>query len=61
MASLRSGSPWPKQATSAPRSSGRSPGFATEQEAAVMLPPVRYERLRWALRARERGSALYLE
>ncbi|WP_031092266.1 MULTISPECIES: NUDIX hydrolase [unclassified Streptomyces] len=35
--------------------------FATEQEAAVMLPPVRYERLRWALRARERGSALYLE
>ncbi|MGV4986493.1 NUDIX hydrolase [Streptomyces sp. NPDC001709] len=35
--------------------------FATEQEAADMLPPVRYERLRWALRARERGSALYLE
>ncbi|SEC43166.1 ADP-ribose pyrophosphatase YjhB, NUDIX family [Streptomyces sp. 2231.1] len=35
--------------------------FATEQEAAEMLPPVRYERLRWALRARERGSALYLE
>ncbi|MFB7510418.1 NUDIX hydrolase, partial [Streptomyces broussonetiae] len=35
--------------------------FATEQEAAVMLPPVRYERLRWALRARERGTALYLE
>ncbi|WP_225810851.1 NUDIX hydrolase [Streptomyces spinosus] len=35
--------------------------FATEQEAALMLPPVRYERLRWALRARERGSALYLE
>ncbi|MGW2459847.1 NUDIX hydrolase [Streptomyces sp. NPDC001761] len=35
--------------------------FATEQEAASMLPPVRYERLRWALRARERGSALYLE
>ncbi|KOG64259.1 ATP/GTP-binding protein, partial [Streptomyces antibioticus] len=32
--------------------------FVTEQEAAVMLPPVRYERLRWALRARERGSAL---
>ncbi len=26
-----------------------------------MLPPVRFERLRWALRARERGSALYLE
>ncbi|MGW2210907.1 NUDIX domain-containing protein [Streptomyces sp. NPDC001781] len=35
--------------------------FATEREAAGMLPPVRYERLRWALRARERGSALYLE
>ncbi|GGW43033.1 ATP/GTP-binding protein [Streptomyces lucensis JCM 4490] len=35
--------------------------FATEQEAAEMLPPVRYERLRWALRARERGTALYLE
>ncbi|GGS74212.1 MULTISPECIES: NUDIX hydrolase [Streptomyces] len=35
--------------------------FATEEEAAGMLPPVRYERLRWALRARERGSALYLE
>ncbi|MEU5591657.1 NUDIX domain-containing protein [Streptomyces sp. NPDC020298] len=35
--------------------------FVTEQEAADMLPPVRYERLRWALRARERGAALYLE
>ncbi|MGY9066415.1 NUDIX hydrolase [Streptomyces sp. CAS3] len=35
--------------------------FATEQEAAGMLPPVRYERLRWALCARERGKALYLE
>ncbi|MGW7236578.1 NUDIX hydrolase [Streptomyces sp. NPDC054804] len=35
--------------------------FVTEQEAAEMLPPVRYERLRWALRARERGAALYLE
>ncbi|MEV6054754.1 NUDIX domain-containing protein [Streptomyces sp. NPDC052107] len=35
--------------------------FAGEQEAAEMLPPVRYERLRWALRARERGTALYLE
>ncbi|WP_030803718.1 NUDIX hydrolase [Streptomyces sp. NRRL F-2799] len=35
--------------------------FATEREAAAMLPPVRYERLRWALRARERGTALYLE
>ncbi|MFJ4693228.1 NUDIX domain-containing protein [Streptomyces sp. NPDC088766] len=35
--------------------------FATEEEAAGLLPPVRYERLRWALRARERGAALYLE
>ncbi|MGW3957178.1 NUDIX hydrolase [Streptomyces sp. NPDC004752] len=35
--------------------------FVTEQEAAALLPPVRYERLRWALRARERGAALYLE
>ncbi|AZM51857.1 ATP/GTP-binding protein [Streptomyces sp. WAC 01529] len=35
--------------------------FVTEQEAADLLPSVRYERLRWALRARERGAALYLE
>ncbi|HET9381460.1 MAG TPA: NUDIX domain-containing protein [Streptomyces sp.] len=35
--------------------------FVTEQEAAGLLPPVRFERLRWALRARERGAALYLE
>ncbi|MGV9251901.1 NUDIX hydrolase [Streptomyces sp. NPDC003697] len=35
--------------------------FVTEREAADLLPPVRYERLRWALRARERGAALYLE
>ncbi|WP_306319658.1 MULTISPECIES: NUDIX domain-containing protein [unclassified Streptomyces] len=35
--------------------------FVTESEAAVMLPPVRFERLRWALRARERGAAHYLE
>uniref|UniRef100_UPI0036EAD61C NUDIX hydrolase n=1 Tax=Streptomyces sp. NPDC058274 TaxID=3346416 RepID=UPI0036EAD61C len=35
--------------------------FVTEQEAAGLLPPVRYERLRWALRAREREAALYLE
>ncbi|SMF46313.1 NUDIX hydrolase [Streptomyces sp. Amel2xC10] len=35
--------------------------FATEEEAAGLLPPIRYERLRWALRARERGAALYLE
>ncbi|MGV9289231.1 NUDIX domain-containing protein [Streptomyces sp. NPDC003719] len=35
--------------------------FVGETEAAALLPPVRYERLRWALRARERGRALYLE
>ncbi|MFE1248673.1 NUDIX domain-containing protein [Streptomyces sp. NPDC058735] len=35
--------------------------FVTEEEAAGLLPPVRYERLRWALRARERGAAYYLE
>ncbi|MFD8999437.1 NUDIX domain-containing protein [Streptomyces sp. NPDC059582] len=35
--------------------------FVTEQEAADLLPPVRHERLRWALRAKERGAALYLE
>ncbi|MFF8880113.1 NUDIX hydrolase [Streptomyces flaveolus] len=35
--------------------------FVSEDEAAALLPPVRYERLRWALRARERGAALYLE
>ncbi|MCI0386028.1 NUDIX hydrolase [Streptomyces sp. CNQ085] len=35
--------------------------FATEREAAAMLPPVRMKRLRWALRARERGVTLNLE
>ncbi|MFE4664374.1 NUDIX domain-containing protein [Streptomyces sp. NPDC056716] len=35
--------------------------FVTQTEAARLLPPVRYERLRWALKARERGSAFYLE
>jgi 8-oxo-dGTP pyrophosphatase MutT (NUDIX family) len=35
--------------------------FVTEAEAADMLPPVRFRRLHWALRARERGSAMYLE
>ncbi|SDJ39757.1 ADP-ribose pyrophosphatase YjhB, NUDIX family [Streptomyces indicus] len=35
--------------------------FVAETEAAVLLPPLRYERLRWALRARERGAPLYLE
>ncbi|MEU9037668.1 NUDIX domain-containing protein [Streptomyces sp. NPDC048352] len=35
--------------------------FVTEAEAAGLLPPQRRERLRWALRARERGHPLYLE
>ncbi|MFJ4777727.1 NUDIX domain-containing protein [Streptomyces sp. NPDC088762] len=35
--------------------------FVTEAEAADLLPQHRYERLRWALRARERGRPLYLE
>ncbi|MGW2632533.1 NUDIX hydrolase [Streptomyces chattanoogensis] len=35
--------------------------FATEAEAETMLPPVRWNRLRWALRARERGCPLHLE
>ncbi|MFD9538478.1 NUDIX domain-containing protein [Streptomyces sp. NPDC060022] len=35
--------------------------FVTEEEAAVMLPPTRFERLRWALRARERSTVLNLE
>ncbi|MFD3675867.1 NUDIX domain-containing protein [Streptomyces sp. NPDC058613] len=35
--------------------------FVTEDEAADMLPPYRHARLRGALRARERGSPLYLE
>ncbi|MEU6309556.1 NUDIX domain-containing protein [Streptomyces sp. NPDC047014] len=35
--------------------------FVTEAEAADLLPGHRQERLRWALRARERGRALYLE
>ncbi|MFI0238790.1 NUDIX domain-containing protein [Streptomyces sp. NPDC016845] len=35
--------------------------FVGEDEAAGLLPPVRFERLRWALRARERGAAHYLE
>ncbi|MGR8011976.1 NUDIX domain-containing protein [Streptomyces hypolithicus] len=35
--------------------------FATEARAAALLPPVRYERLRWALRARERSAVLNLE
>ncbi|MDJ0342911.1 NUDIX domain-containing protein [Streptomyces sp. H10-C2] len=35
--------------------------FVTEDEAAGLLPPVRLNRLRWALRARERGVPLNLE
>ncbi|MFD5038191.1 NUDIX domain-containing protein [Streptomyces sp. NPDC058377] len=35
--------------------------FVTEEEAAGLLPPTRFERLRWALRARERASVLNLE
>ncbi|MFD3512889.1 NUDIX domain-containing protein [Streptomyces sp. NPDC058657] len=35
--------------------------FVSEREAAGLLPPERYERLRWALRARERGTVLNLE
>ncbi|MDX3853869.1 NUDIX hydrolase [Streptomyces sp. AK02-01A] len=35
--------------------------FVGEEEAAGLLPGARYERLRWALRARERGTVLNLE
>ncbi|MGW0563304.1 NUDIX hydrolase [Streptomyces sp. NPDC003016] len=35
--------------------------FVTEEEAAGLLPSNRYERLRWALRARERSAVLNLE
>ncbi|WP_031510343.1 NUDIX hydrolase [Streptomyces megasporus] len=35
--------------------------FVTEEEAAGLLPAVRMERLRWALRAREWGTTLNLE
>ncbi|MEV7086069.1 NUDIX domain-containing protein [Streptomyces sp. NPDC093085] len=35
--------------------------FVDEEEASRLLPPVRYARLRWALRARERGAVLNLE
>jgi 8-oxo-dGTP pyrophosphatase MutT (NUDIX family)/predicted kinase len=35
--------------------------FVTEDEAAGLLPPLRLDRLRWALRAREQGRALNLE
>ncbi|MGW1469083.1 NUDIX domain-containing protein [Streptomyces sp. NPDC002308] len=35
--------------------------FVTEEEAARLLPPTRWTRLRWALRARERSTVLNLE
>ncbi|MEU1282117.1 NUDIX domain-containing protein [Streptomyces sp. NPDC005805] len=35
--------------------------FVGEEEAAGLLSPGRFERLRWALRARERGTVLNLE
>jgi 8-oxo-dGTP pyrophosphatase MutT (NUDIX family) len=35
--------------------------FVTEAEAESLLPPARFARLRWALRARERGRVLNLE
>ncbi|MFD5426190.1 NUDIX domain-containing protein [Streptomyces sp. NPDC127084] len=35
--------------------------FVSEEEASSLLPPHRYERLRWALRARERGEVIALE
>ncbi|MFF5445733.1 NUDIX domain-containing protein [Streptomyces sp. NPDC012888] len=35
--------------------------FVTEAEAAELLPRQRFDRLRWALRARERGTVLNLE
>ncbi|MGW5821706.1 NUDIX hydrolase [Streptomyces noursei] len=44
-----------------PDSELRAWRFVTESEAESMLPPVRWNRLRWALRARERGCPLHLE
>ncbi|MEU6734169.1 NUDIX hydrolase [Streptomyces physcomitrii] len=35
--------------------------FVTEEEAEALLPPVRFIRLRWALRARAEGAVRYLE
>ncbi|MFF0723969.1 NUDIX domain-containing protein [Streptomyces sp. NPDC004134] len=35
--------------------------FVTEDEAGGLLPSVRFSRLRWALRARRQGAAVYLE
>ncbi|WP_329459209.1 NUDIX hydrolase [Streptomyces sp. NBC_01497] len=44
-----------------PGSELRAWRFVTEAEAAELLPPARFARLRWALRARERGGVLNLE
>jgi 8-oxo-dGTP pyrophosphatase MutT (NUDIX family) len=44
-----------------PESELRDWRFVTEDEAADLLPPVRLDRLRWALRAREQGRPLHLE
>lgn len=44
-----------------PRAELRDWRFVTEDEAAGLLPPVRLDRLRWALRAREQGRPLNLE
>ncbi|MEE4544938.1 NUDIX domain-containing protein [Streptomyces sp. V4-01] len=44
-----------------PQSELRGWRFVTEEEAAGLLPPVRLDRLRWALRAREQGRPLHLE
>ncbi|MEV3928953.1 MULTISPECIES: NUDIX hydrolase [unclassified Streptomyces] len=44
-----------------PGSELRAWRFVTEAEAAGLLPPTRFERLRWALRARERSTVLNLE
>ncbi|MFD9792875.1 NUDIX domain-containing protein [Streptomyces sp. NPDC059070] len=35
--------------------------FVAEDEASRLLPPVRYERLRWALKAREKSTVFNLE
>ncbi|MFI9024698.1 NUDIX domain-containing protein [Streptomyces sp. NPDC053560] len=44
-----------------PGSELRAWRFVTEEEAESMLPPVRWNRLRWALRARAQGRTLNLE
>ncbi|MFE3516184.1 NUDIX domain-containing protein [Streptomyces sp. NPDC059166] len=44
-----------------PGSELRGCRFVTEEEAAGLLPPTRFERLRWALRARERSTVINLE